>query len=137
MIKESETTSLNCRLCSTNVYILFGDGICDRCTRRAAWDYTYKSTGEPHFEFASSPSDYAAVEEARANKIRCRDKKAAIPAKLRTEVLERDRYRCVTCGTHKDLCCDHIFPESLGGKTEEGNLQTLCRSCNSAKGVKV
>ena len=63
-------------------------------------------------------------------------KKAVIKQGLRTRVLERDRYRCVHCGTHLDLCVDHIHPESKGGTLDETNLQTLCRSCNSKKGSK-
>lgn len=62
--------------------------------------------------------------------------KTAIPANLRTQVFERDMYRCMQCGTHKNLTCDHIHPESKGGATTLDNLQTLCKSCNSKKGVK-
>ncbi|WP_353367653.1 HNH endonuclease [Acidovorax sp. FG27] len=62
--------------------------------------------------------------------------KGVIPAALRTSVFERDAYRCVTCGGHKDLCCDHIHPESKGGPTTLENLQTMCRPCNSKKGVR-
>jgi hypothetical protein len=54
---------------------------------------------------------------------------------LRTEVYERDLYRCVKCGTHRDLSLDHILPWSKGGADTAANLQTLCRSCNSSKGV--
>lgn len=56
---------------------------------------------------------------------------------LRKSVFERDAYRCQHCGDHKDLCADHIHPESKGGQTVLENLQTLCRSCNSKKGTKV
>lgn len=62
--------------------------------------------------------------------------KRAIPTSLRVSVFERDLYRCKTCGTHKNLTCDHIYPERLGGPTEFSNLQTLCRTCNSRKGAK-
>ncbi len=64
-------------------------------------------------------------------------RKSKISQTLRTSVFERDAYRCVKCGSYKDLTCDHIYPESLGGKTTKENLQTLCRSCNSKKGTKV
>ena len=33
----------------------------------------------------------------------------------------------------EDLTIDHIFPRSLGGKSDEFNLRTLCRSCNSKR----
>jgi 5-methylcytosine-specific restriction endonuclease McrA len=53
------------------------------------------------------------------------------------DVLQRDQHRCLSCGrTVRDgvkLHVDHIEPESLGGKTELGNLQTLCADCNIGK----
>ena len=61
-------------------------------------------------------------------------KKRRIPNSLRTQVFERDAYRCVSCGTHKDLRVDHIHPESAGGADTLENLQTLCARCNSVKG---
>lgn len=64
-------------------------------------------------------------------------KKAKIPARLRTQVMERDLYRCRHCGTHRNLSCDHVIPDANGGQTIFENLQTLCRSCNSKKGRKM
>jgi len=49
-------------------------------------------------------------------------------------VKERDAYRCRNCGTHMNLTVDHIVPVSGGGTNDAENLQTLCQSCNSAKG---
>lgn len=63
--------------------------------------------------------------------------KKPIPNRLRRAVLERDAYRCRHCGTHIDLCVDHIYPESKGGPAELWNLQTLCRRCNTRKGTRV
>lgn len=64
-------------------------------------------------------------------------KKAKISGRLSKAVFERDQYRCVECQTHIDLCCDHIIPESKGGPTTLDNLQTMCRPCNSRKGVSI
>lgn len=64
-------------------------------------------------------------------------KKDKIGHKLAKSVFERDAYRCVVCGAHVDLCCDHIHPESKGGATSFDNLQTMCRPCNSKKGARV
>ena len=61
----------------------------------------------------------------------------AIPADVRTAVYERDGHRCRTCGATAGLTLDHIHPKSLGGDDSQGNLQTLCRPCNSRKGAKV
>lgn len=63
-------------------------------------------------------------------------RKKEISRTLQKKVFERDAYRCVTCGTHIDLSCDHIIPESKGGPTTLENLQAMCRPCNSKKGAK-
>lgn len=51
----------------------------------------------------------------------------------RTQVFERDGYRCQECGSTDDLVVDHIIPVSQGGDTCMDNLQTLCRKCNASK----
>ena len=50
-------------------------------------------------------------------------------------VKRRDQYTCQACGRVTDEGdCDHIVPESKGGKTEMGNLQWLCRTpCHAEK----
>jgi len=52
-------------------------------------------------------------------------------------VLARDGLRCVRCGSTKleELHADHVHPWSKGGRTELGNLQTLCVRCNTRKGA--
>lgn len=52
---------------------------------------------------------------------------------LRTQVFERDEYACVVCGVRRDLAVDHVIPVSKGGTNDIDNLQTMCRSHNSAK----
>lgn len=60
-----------------------------------------------------------------------------LPAATRTRVFELDAYRCRSCGDWHDLAVDHIIPVARGGTDDLANLQTLCRSCNSAKGAKL
>lgn len=62
--------------------------------------------------------------------------KQPIPQSLRWEVWERDDFTCQGCGARQRLTIDHIIPESAGGTLDPENLQTLCKSCNSAKGTK-
>lgn len=53
---------------------------------------------------------------------------------------ESQNGRCNICKcelTLKNKNLDHIYPKSLGGKLEEGNIQWLCRSCNYKKGNRV
>ena len=75
---------------------------------------------------------------------------AALPAKdrdlglrryvtgpLRDEILERDGHACtyvspegVKCGSKVGLQIDHITPWACGGRTEAGNLRTVCQAHN-------
>ena len=53
--------------------------------------------------------------------------------KIRQRILQRDGHTCQHCGMEGNSV-DHITPRNLGGNDEDWNLQTLCISCNSAKG---
>jgi len=57
-----------------------------------------------------------------------------IDKKIKRKIFKRDKYRCLQCGTRKNLTIDHILPRILGGTDAEDNLQTLCRYHNMAKG---
>jgi hypothetical protein len=63
--------------------------------------------------------------------------KKAISPKIRAFVQQRDGHKCRHCGATEHLCTDHIYPEFLGGTSDVENLQTLCRSCNSRKGIRL
>lgn len=52
-------------------------------------------------------------------------------------VIKRDGAICKKCGSTDDLTIDHIVPVSRGGTNDMGNLQVLCRSCNSKKSSKL
>lgn len=53
------------------------------------------------------------------------------------KILEKDKYRCRTCNSYKDLHIDHIIPILKGGTNDESNLQTLCRTHNLKKSNKL
>jgi hypothetical protein len=53
--------------------------------------------------------------------------------KIRQRILQRDGHTCQSCGMEGNSV-DHIVPRSMGGGDDDWNLQTLCISCNSAKG---
>lgn len=62
-----------------------------------------------------------------------------INLKLRFKVLQRDNFKCCSCGNSPaknhdiELHIDHIKPWSKGGETILENLQTLCSKCNLGK----
>jgi len=62
--------------------------------------------------------------------------KIPIPASLREDVLQRDKFTCQHCGRSAPnvvLHVDHIIPESKDGPTNLDNLQVLCQLCNIGK----
>ena len=53
---------------------------------------------------------------------------------VRRAVLDRDGWRCTSCGAPGALECDHVRPLRRGGDPYDmANLQTLCRACHIAK----
>lgn len=61
-------------------------------------------------------------------------RRSDITTELRWKIFKRDGYKCVNCHADVDLTVDHVHPYSKGGTAHEGNLSTLCRSCNARKG---
>lgn len=61
-----------------------------------------------------------------------------IPSSVKREVWERDKGRCVICGSDKNLHFDHVLPFSKGGTSlTSANIQLLCVNCNLAKKDKI
>lgn len=59
---------------------------------------------------------------------------AKISPSKRVAVYARDAFKCVGCGSYKNLTVDHIRPRVHGGSNDYKNLQTMCESCNRRKG---
>ena len=49
---------------------------------------------------------------------------------LRRSILQRDGWRCQTCGSRRGLEVHHITPRSKLGPDAEENLITLCWQCH-------
>ena len=49
---------------------------------------------------------------------------------LKTEVKNRDGWKCVICDSDKDLHVHHKIPRKFGGVHHMNNLVTLCASCH-------
>lgn len=63
-------------------------------------------------------------------------KRMGISLARRYEILERDSFKCVLCGSRDQLEIDHIQEIWEGGKNEPENLQTLCYLCHKGKTLK-
>ena len=110
------------------------------------WSYT-SPKGRNHYAASSTfnASDIeSALQVAKSKTTRQAQisaERAAMTDKLRYQVMERDNFRCVLCGSSANdgvkLHVDHIYPVSKGGKTEMSNLRTLCDRCNMGKGAHV
>jgi 5-methylcytosine-specific restriction endonuclease McrA len=49
-------------------------------------------------------------------------------------ILRHYDYRCIYCGSYKNLSVDHVIPVSKGGKNTWNNLVCACITCNVKKG---
>ncbi len=56
-----------------------------------------------------------------------------ISPEVKNAVWQRDRGKCVQCGSNKNLEFDHIIPVSKGGSNTARNIQLLCENCNRSK----
>lgn len=54
-----------------------------------------------------------------------------LPAGWRSQILERDEFRCVFCGNGDHLEIDHIYPWSLGGRHDYANLNAAANRFGS------
>ena len=59
-----------------------------------------------------------------------------VPAFSKLKLFRRDRMTCAYCGQRfheRELQCEHILPESRGGRWAWMNLVTACGVCNGRK----
>jgi 5-methylcytosine-specific restriction endonuclease McrA len=55
---------------------------------------------------------------------------------IREKVFDLHGHKCLNCGATDDIALDHVKPIAKGGENKIDNLQPLCKSCNSSKGIK-
>ena len=104
--------------------------------RKALEKFVEVANGDP----AESEPEVEVVEVVdSSNAIVQHKTKRDINWRMRWQVLNRDYFRCVSCGLSPAIApgtilhVDHIKPWSKGGETVLENLQTLCATCNLGK----
>jgi len=61
-----------------------------------------------------------------------------IPTQIKIEVMNRDKGKCVQCGSEDELHFDHILPYSKGGTSMKAeNVQLLCARHNLQKSDRI
>ena len=55
------------------------------------------------------------------------------PAFTRFNLFLRDRFRCVYCGSHRELTFDHVVPRAQGGRTTLGECRHRLRAVQPAR----
>lgn len=131
-----------CRLCEVEHWLdgMGYDellGVCSMCAGRIHNLYERKHGGRWFSRERAMEEDLAWFGDSRdAPPPEPSKSKAKIKNALRMKVYERDGFKCVYCGSRKQLSLDHVTPESKGGATSEGNLVTACRPCNTKKKTK-
>lgn len=100
-----------------------------------AW--TERESGREVFKFKLKISETQSRQELEQNEFSL-DHNRLIPAAVKREVWERDKGRCVECGSKENLHFDHIIPFSKGGSSLVAeNIQLLCAKHNLAKRDKI
>lgn len=59
-----------------------------------------------------------------------RTKELAISKKVKMTVWERDRHRCILCGSPSAMPSAHYISRAKGGLGIEQNIVTLCFNCH-------
>ena len=60
-----------------------------------------------------------------------------ISSEVKQQVWQRDKGKCVLCGSKRHLEFDHELPVSKGGSNTVNNIRILCRDCNRKKSGKI
>lgn len=116
-----------------------------RSKRKAAASRWYQAHKDHHREYCRrwfrgyyGTAQGKAKTKARYHNRRARQKAAGgeFTAAEFLALCEQYGNRCLRCGAEGNLTADHVIPIVRGGSNEIGNIQPLCRPCNSAKSTR-
>ncbi len=98
-----------------------------------------ESEGRNVFKFKFQVTDQTLDEKTqRLEEIKDLDHNRIIPTSVKLEVWQRDKGKCISCGSTDNLHFDHILPYSKGGTSLKiENIQLLCARHNLEKSAKI
>lgn len=152
-IKRSQTHDTRCKLCvmaymKGRRQLVPGVAEAEDASRKR-YREKRKEEGRPVGAYAGKTPEqrkkaYEAVKRWRArNSLRAAKEGSAYmhlrrsPAFRRAWPLVLEHYgkACLSCGTTRKVCFDHVVPLSQGGANSLANAQPLCLTCNTIKGA--
>lgn len=90
------------------------------------------------FKFKLRVTDITLTEKVESKSVTDIEHNRMIPTSVKLEVWQRDKGKCVTCGSTDNLHFDHILPFSKGGTSLKAeNIQLLCARHNLKKSDKI
>jgi hypothetical protein len=101
--------------------------------------FSKEEGGRAVFKFKLHVTDKSIDEKERnITEVKDLDHNRIIPTSVKLQVWQRDKGRCVTCGSTDNLHFDHILPFSKGGTSLKAeNIQLLCARHNLQKRDKI
>jgi 5-methylcytosine-specific restriction endonuclease McrA len=107
---------------------------CEECEIRTGYPHYYRSMRalQSHIK-QSHESKMVVVKKEKVVTIKAKKKKKyyVMDENIRTSVLNRDKHKCVECGSKKGLHIHHKKHRSKGGTDDLENLMTLCELCHT------
>lgn len=115
--------------CSTNCYALYRKEIMPREEQQR---YKGMTTYESHRKYVKNNPER--IKHLKARRYARKKNAKGSHTLEQWQALKRIfNYKCGYCELSEKLTKDHIIPLSKGGSDYIGNIQPLCRSCNSKK----
>jgi 5-methylcytosine-specific restriction endonuclease McrA len=95
----------------------------------------FARAGNPNYSHGQSHTPAYRVQCTATRDARKRDAEGSYTLRDVRRLLHRQRHKCFGCGAciRDEPQIDHIHPLSRGGRNTCGNIQALCRPCNSSK----
>jgi 5-methylcytosine-specific restriction endonuclease McrA len=90
----------------------------------------YAHSRESNTRWAREHRESRRMKDARRRMLQTENGRFVI---LESEVRKLYASPCRVCGSKDNISADHITPLSRGGRHSIGNLQPLCKPCNSSK----